>query len=281
MKTEIVRVKDSLWGELPQNVTLISPYKNTGIVIRALRKAFAGYHFIQDFINNPRLKKSDADVLIVFDSVSVEFLKWVKKHNRGKRLIFWYWNPVHLSINPNDIPSKYEKWSYSISDCQKYNLKYNTQFCFPKYIADKNQSIDYDVFFFGRNKGRASALELYKEKFEKAGLETCFRTIEKDSDYIPYDEVVRLTKKSRCILDFCVNDEVGISLRGLEALFLNKKVITNNKMYKYEKFYNPKNVFILGVDDMSHIKEFVTSPVKPVEQSVKDEYLFENWLERF
>ncbi len=281
MKTEIVRVKDSLWGQLPENVTLTSPYKNTNIVTRVLRKAFAKYPFIQGVINNPKLKNSNADVLLVFDSVSAEFLKWLKKHNPGKRMIFWYWNPVHLSINPLEVPSGYEKWSYSINDCEKYNLKYNTQFCFPKYVPDENQSIDYDVFFFGRNKGRAAALESYKHQFEKAGLATYFRIIENDRDYLPYEEVIRLTQKARCILDFCVNDTVGISLRALEALFLNKKVITNNKMYVREKFYKPENVFILGVDDISRIKEFVTLPVKSVEQCVKDEYLFENWIKRF
>lgn len=280
MKTAIIRVKDALWGDMPEGVELVSPYKNTNIFTRACRKFFGEIAFIQGFINNPLLKNVDADMLLVFDSISIAFLKWLKKHNPNKRIILWYWNPVFLTIDPKEVPKGIELWSYSRKDCEQYGMQFNTQFCFSKYTPTQEEPTT-DIFFFGRDKGRGEIIEKYQKEFEELGLKTDFRIVRNKKDYIPYSEGIQLTKRSKCVLDFCVNEEVGMSLRALEALFLNKKVITNNKMYMREKFYRKQNVFILGQDDLKNLSEFLTTPLEEVAEEIKEYYLFENWLKRF
>ena len=280
MKTAIIRVKDTLWGNMPEGVELVSPYKNTNIFTRAFRKFFGKMTFIQGFINNPLLRNVDADMLLVFDSISIAFLKWLKKHNANKRIILWYWNPVFLTINPKKVPKGIELWSYSHKDCEKYGMQFNTQFCFSKYTSTPEE-LTTDIFFFGRDKGRGEIIKKYQKKFEELGLKTDFRIIRNKKDYIPYSEGIQLTKQSKCVLDFCVNEEVGMSLRALESLFLDKKVITNNKMYMCEKFYRKQNIFILEQDDLKNLPEFLTNPLEEVAEEVKEYYLFENWLKRF
>ena len=212
--------------------------------------------------------------------LSIAFLKWLKKHNADKRIVLWYWNPVFLTIDPQKVPEGIELWSYSHQDCEKYSMRFNTQFCFPKY-EPTNEETTSDIFFFGRDKGRGELIEKYQKQFEKMGLKTDFRIIRSQSDYIPYNEGIKLTKQSKCVLDFCVNEEVGMSLRALEALFLNKKVITNNKMYARERFYRKQNVFILEQDNIEELPAFIQSPLEEVEKEIKEYYLFENWLKRF
>lgn len=279
-KTLIVRVKDTLWGDMPENVETLSPYVNTSIFTRVLRKFFSEKKFIQNIINNPKLKNVDADMILVFDSISIAFLNWLKRHNPNKRIVLWYWNPVSLTINPNDVPEGIEKWSYSRKDCEEYGMTFNTQFCFSKYET-VSQEPKTDVFFFGRDKGRGDAIEGYQKQLEALGIKTDFRIIRSDKDYIPYEKVIELTCQAKCVLDFCVSEDVGMSLRALEALFLNKKVITNNAMYVYEAFYSPKNVFILGKDDINSLQNFLNEPLQDIAKETKDAYLFENWLTRF
>lgn len=281
MNIAIVRVKDSLWGNMPNGVKSISPYKKFNLFTRICIKYFERLKIIQPLIYNRELKNTDAEVLIVFDSISKHFLRWLKKHNKNTRIVLWYWNPVFLTLNPDDVPSGIEKWSYSRTDCEQYGMKFNTQFCFDNYTKQLlDMPVEYDLFFLGRDKGRAKLIDELKNISKSKGLKSEFFIIEKGA-YQPYSEVLVRTAKSKCLLDICVKDDVGMSLRALEALFLNKKVITNNKMYVYEKFYNKQNVFILDVDDINGLSEFINSSFEPISKEIKEEYLFESWIQRF
>lgn len=282
MKTVIIRPNCDLFGKLPENVIKISPYKNNSFLIRALRKIGYKKRLFQPFINNPKLKNLQCDLIIIFDSVSLEFVRWVKKYNPNVRIIFWYWNPAYLTIDPNKIPEGIEKWSYSKDDCEKYSMEYNTTFFFRDRINGfKQLDCEYDMFFLGKDKGRREKIERYKYDFENLGLNVNFRFVSGKSDYVPYEKVLEYTLKSKCVFDYCVRDNVGMSLRSLEALYMNKKVVTNNKNYKKELLYNPNNIFILEDDDILNLVDFVNDNVDCIDDNIKDYYLFENWLARF
>ena len=75
-----------------------------------------------------------------------------------------------------------------------------------------------------------------------------------------------MLSQSNCILDYNQEGQVGLTLRPMEALFLEKKLITNNKDIKNYDFYNPSNIFILGENNIEDIKEFINKPYEKVEQ---------------
>ena len=281
MKITIVGFKDETWGELPAHVSFISPYNQGILFVRFIRKLFYRCTFIQNIINKKSLKNMDADTIIVFDYfVTNAFLRWLVKNNKGKRIILWYWNPAHLTISPYDVPSEIEKWSYSKTDCEKYGMIYNTQFCFDIYPKEKVTE-DIDVLFVGRDKGRAESILKIEELLQEKGLKTDFRIIKSKKDFMSYKDILDLVNRSKCILDFCINETAGMSLRSLEALFMDKKVITNNMMYLQEKFYNEKNVFVFGNRDINSIESFLCDGIDEIEEGIKQEYLFENWISRF
>ena len=96
-----------------------------------------------------------------------------------------------------------------------------------------------------------------------------------------YDKYLELLSESNCILDYNEKGQSGLTLRPMEALFLEKKLITNNKDIKNYDFYNPSNIFILGENNIEDIKEFINKPYEKVEQKIIDYYDFEQWLSRF
>ena len=67
----------------------------------------------------------------------------------------------------------------------------------------------------------------------------------------------------------------------MEALFLERKLITNNTDIKNYDFYNHDNIFILGEDNINEIKEFINKPYKKIDQDIIDYYDFDQWLNRF
>lgn len=247
-------------------------------------------HLKKDANINPELRSLNVDCIIVFDSGVSDncILSWLAKTYSDKRLIFYYWNPVFTSIKPSKIPSKFEKWSYSPSDCNQYNMKYNSTFYFESFVKAP-VPLKRDVFFIGKNKGREKYLNEIKTFFESSGISSLFYLTanhprlkqKKYMKHIPYKDVLNYVNESNAILDYYVDPHAGLSLRVMESIFFGKKLITNNRTITNYDFYNEKNVFLLDNNEKKDLSLFVTEPAVPIELSIKNRYLFEMWIERF
>lgn len=285
--------------EIQKNgIQVFSAYKPLNVIFRVLRKI----HFKLKlpgskiwFQKNHTLKKFDS--IIIFDAVKrFEYLSFIREKYPQKRLILWYWNPVRNSITPDLLKEiKCEKWSYSIEDCTKHNLKYNTTFYFNS-LTDSNILIDsivptYDIFFVGRDKGRLSLLLEYKEKFKLLGMKTNFHITptnwyekRKNKIYkndVSYKDIIKQISKSKAILDIVQNQSDGLTLRPMESLFFKKKLITNSKIINEYDFYCKENIFILGIDIINDLPKFLESPYKPIPTHIIQKYEFNEWLDRF
>ncbi|WP_295685036.1 hypothetical protein [uncultured Fibrobacter sp.] len=238
---------------------------------------------------NPDLNYLESDCIIVFDNGIQEnsVLEWLANRYINCRLIFYYWNPVFRSISPSKIPKSFELWSYSPDDCKKYNMKYNSTFFFKSFCKPPVQ-LRRDVFFVGKEKGRLKELLKIKKKITNLGLSSLFYITanhprlkqKKFMKTIPYDNVLDYVNESRAVLDYYVNPKAGLSLRALEALFLGKKIITNNLTYPSYDFFIKENVFILGKEPERKISDFLSSPYIQLPTEIKERYLFSNWIAR-
>ncbi len=207
--------------------------------------------------------------------------KYIKNKNPSCKVIMYYWNIL------NDEYKKFledknidEFWTFDKNDSQRYNLKYNPQF-YSKDIILNNNEIEQGVTFLGRAKERKNELIKLEKTLNTLGITTNFYIIEKEKDLIGYDKYLESISESKCILDYNQEGQVGLTLRPMEALFLKKKLITNNKDIVNYNFYKPNNIFILGIDDMSKIRAFIDSPYEEVDEEIVNYYDFESWLKRF
>lgn len=231
------------------------------------------------------------DCIVVFDSnMTNSFLQWLRKNNKKARIIFWYWNPVRKSLNPMEIPEGIEIWSYSKSDCEKYKLRYNTQFYFKELILNGKEQ-KYDVFFAGVDKGRRKILIKYKELFAKHNITYkmeivstlwYFKWLHRDyTEHKPYGIILEETSRSAAILDLYVDKKAGNSLRVMEALFLGKKLLTNNSEISKEIFYSPNFIFLLEKRNWKELKNFIKQPITENLDQIRDYYSYSKWKERF
>lgn len=207
--------------------------------------------------------------------------KYIKKKNPKCKIIMYYWNILNDEykkiLEDKNID---EFWTFDKSEAEKYNLKYNPQF-YSKKIISPNTEIKQDVVFMGRAKDRKKELKKLEEIIKKLSIKTNFFIIEKEKDLIKYNEYLKQVYASKCILDYNQEGQVGLTLRPMEALFYQKKLITNNKDIINYDFYNSNNIFILGIDDMNKIKEFIDSPYQEIDEKIVNYYDYESWLKRF
>ena len=88
-------------------------------------------------------------------------------------------------------------------------------------------------------------------------------------------------RQSRCLVDLFQEGQVGLTRRPLEALFFNKKLLTENAHIAQFPFYHPHNIFILGKDHPSQLPAFMGTPAVEVPHDVKQRYDVNTWLHYF
>ena len=222
------------------------------------------------------------DKFIIFESLYNEKVaKKIKRTKKENKVIVYFWNYIDDNnkyiLNDKNID---EFWTFDKNDAQKYNMKNNPQF-YTKNVKILDEQNKYDVLFLGRPKTRKKDIVDLEKKLKEEGIQTNFKIIENEKDYVSYDEYLKMIAESKCILDYNQEGQVGLSLRPMEALFLERKLITNNTDIKNYDFYNHDNIFILGEDNINEIKEFINKPYKKIDQDIIDYYDFDQWLNRF
>lgn len=238
-------------------------------------------------------KLSSYDKVIIFESYNWNIIEYIKHKNPRCRIIVWYWNPI---TEKNRLPVKYrnmcEEWSFDKANCEKYHLNYNVQFTFKRLFLNRIRNKGNYMYFVGKDKGRGKILKDLKDCLETSNLETKF-IIVKDktsalkgvnySNPISYEQNLQYLLDALCIVDIVQKQQTGLTVRCVEALYLQKKIITNNVQIRKYSFFNSNNIYILKESKIyvNELLEFIAKPYVPLEDSVYDKYDFANWCENF
>ena len=236
----------------------------------------------------------DDDTIIVFDTkVPTDYLIWLCRKYPNRRIVLWFWNPVQNARRIDLIPHKVELWSYSKHDCERFRMRHNTRFYFDSVAQRAAQEPARPwpdtpkALFIGRVKHREQAVLALKEQLERAGasveLHLMLDRAHALGSYerpMPYPETIPLLQSSDVLIDIYDDPTAGLSLRVMESIFWNKKLVTDNIQVADEPFYYPRNIYVLG-SDTRDLREFLAEPPVPVSPEIRDYYLLSNWLKRF
>jgi hypothetical protein len=239
-------------------------------------------------------------ILVVETGYPVQLLQYLRGRNHSCKIIYWLWNtigktPKPLFFDPKEELEKlirnssvfnYDIVSFDKADCEKYGFIFNAQ-CAPRIsLKNTDKIIKQDIFFIGVDKDRLPQLKKLGELFQKMHLSykfIIFPDINKHYDSqdekilyhgtpLLYKDVVEEDLYSKAILDIVQENQAGLTWRPIESLFYHKKLITNYKNIKSYDFYNPINIFILGIDDPRNLREFIFSSFQPVDENIVNKY---------
>lgn len=272
-------------------------YNTNGKWNRIFRKILFSIHFpiTHFFYTDWKRDADEADIIILFDTGNAKYiLSYLKKHFPKATIILWYWNSVSNSVNPQKIAKKdIETWSFDPADCQKYKMFYNNQF----FIMENKPVLNFtkynrDVFYIGVDKNRGKLLSDLKKIFDEQNISYFFNLVQyknaSNKSEIPYQpslnykEVLNYISGSKAIIDLVVEEQTGLTLRPVEALFLRKKLITNMQNIIHYDLYNPQNIFILGYDSIGDLRNFIDSEYDASNnEQLQKKYSFQGWLSHF
>ena len=259
-------------------------FKPQSKLMRALRRIWIRYKLPARGIwyGNWKKRLNNYDTLIIYSgSLTLDLPEWVYKGNSDIRIICWYWNIIDEETRPKKMINEknVEYWSFDIKDCEKYQMNFNVQY-YDISLLEIDEKIESDIYFIGHDVGRKNQILQIKEIAENQGLVCDFHIMKKGMT-IPYKEVRRQLQTSKAILEINRDGQSGYTLRVMESLFFDKKLITNNKMLLNAPFYNKSNIFIIGHDNMENLGEFIELPYDKSVRKYRNEYTLETWFENF
>lgn len=295
-KTVFIDIKGSTtWDVLSQyNQVVLHPFKNESkwayrfrYIMHLLHiNRFSAYSKINTEIITLR-----PDSIIIMGSLIYEpYIRNLRNEFPNISINYIYPNIVNCtsSLSP-EILRKYniKTYTWDLGDCRMYSIKYLKPF-FNAYILPSSDNNKYDVCFIGKDKGRYKIITEIQDILDKNEISYYIR-ISPDYSFlhflkqryqqvIPYAEYLKVVSQSRGILDIVQKGQIGTTTRVFEAVLSNKKLISNNRDLVNYDFYNPDNIFIIGIDDFSDLKQFLNRPTKPVHPSVVNEYGVERWI---
>ena len=222
------------------------------------------------------------------------YFYWVLSHlcKHVKHKVAYFWNPC-VSIENQKTCRQLQKTedrakaiveyirnlgftmaTFDSSDAVKYNMYYYPQFyrSYPEQ-TELTEKYDYDFYFCGRDKGRKTLIDFFQKRLSKFGKCKFIIIPESNPDFMGYYDYIDEVKKAKVLCEIGQKGQTGLTIRALEALFFNKKMITTNEYVKQMDFYNPANILVLNQDTTdSEIEMFLNVRLKNYDSGILAKY---------
>lgn len=209
----------------------------------------------------------------------------------------WIWNTInyyHLKTLDLIKQTGIKIYTFDPQDSIKYNIGLLNQVYYKEEIIKKD--ITYDFFFIGMDKGRSKLLNNLADLLDEKGYKYKFIIVKSENDFndssnkieyidqpIPYEKILNFISESRIIVDLIQCNQTGITLRTLEALFYEKKLLTNNPHIKQMDIYNPNNILFMDTnnDYKEELDSFINTKINTYKSEILSKYQIEEWIKKF
>lgn len=262
--------------------------------------------YYENIISENRGKDYDYILIIKCDMTPEEILLKFKEAFPKAKLCLYLWDSVK---NIPGIKDKFKYFdtlhSFDLEDCKNFEeLNFRPLFYadqFKKEIV-KNQKYEYDISFLGTiHSDRYAILKQIQEIAIKNNLKSFYfkylqsnfiyyfykftkkefrNTTKNDFDFskMSSEEIANIVDKSRIILDIQHPKQTGLTMRTIEMIGMNKKIITTNETIKEYDFYNPNNISVIDRKNVNIDLKFLQKEYEPLEKSIYEKYSLETWI---
>ena len=111
-----------------------------------------------------------------------------------------------------------------------------------------------------------------KDEFSDSQIED-FKFEKKDSS-----EIADIVNQSKSVLDIQHPNQTGLTMRTIEMIGMNKKLITTNASIVNYDFYNKKNILIIDRDNPQIDVSFFSTPSEKLNPEIYQKYSLSSWI---
>lgn len=229
-------------------------------------------------------KLHDGDSVIISAYTSPNLYHAIKKAVSDKVSVnLWMWNPIKSNPIFESSIGKLREMGISLhtfdkKDASNYGMEFHNSF-YRMNVAKENVNNVSDFYFLGAQKNRGTEINEIINLLKP--FRSLFITPLEQGDFISYKDNLRHIQETKCIVEILQKNQHDMTLRPLEALAFKKKLLTNNSNIEQYSFYNSNNIFILGKDDPSMLKEFIEKPYIDIDQDIIKQFDINTWINSF
>jgi hypothetical protein len=250
---------------------------------------------------------TDYDLVFVIkcENITIDALKIIKDKNSKAKFVLYLWDSIARISNVESKFKFFDKvYSFDRLDCLSNNLlNFNPLFFRNEYAhTDNVEKATWDIYHLGWY--HSDRLELIKKliKFcNKNGIkhkmilftgrfsyfiQSVFGgELKGNKDYLIFETISAKKNhekilKSKSTLDIAHAMQSGLTMRTIELLGMQKKIITTNKDILNYDFYHPNNVLVIDRQNPILNKEFFESKFCEISKEIVSKYAINNWLTR-
>ncbi len=255
-------------------------------------------------LNSVKNNNYDFVFFIKAEMVTEKILTLYKEAFKNAKFVLYLWdsfkNIKHIEnkIKYFDVVKSFDRF-----DAQKYNLGFRPLFYCDDYQKEEiNNEYKYDLCFIGTiHSDRYKILKqikqysddnkisfyyypflqskfiyyfykLTKKEFRKTRI-TDFRF-----DKIAAKDIAKKIAESKVIIDIQHPKQTGLTMRTIEMIGMNKKLITTNAEIREYDFYNENNIQVLDRDNPIINSIIFDNDYKKINKKIYEKYSIESWI---
>jgi hypothetical protein len=235
------------------------------------------------------------------ESLTKACLKRIRDKFRQSKFILYMWDSFDNKQSFELLDLFDSILTFDSSDAENYNLKLRPLFYIDTYKEKKGTKIIYDLLFIGTaHSDRYNFIERHiKPFFIGMNLKLYFflsskklfwlkKFFDKNFRNVKYNDVFfkplshqdnsNFMNESKIILDINHPKQVGLTMRTIETLGTQKKLITTNKNIVNYDFYNESNILIIDRKNPVIKEDFLSRPFTPSNKDILMKYSIEGWI---
>ncbi|SFE23859.1 hypothetical protein SAMN04487869_105104 [Marinobacter sp. DSM 26671] len=281
----------------------------TKALIRVDRRLLARKteRYYNSIIESTRSQSYDHVLIVRGEAISLQMLRLLRQAQPKARMSLYLWDSMNYNPNARRVLGEFDQvFSFDRSDVEQNNkmqflpLFYGREF---ERSAQWDGEPVYDACFIGTiHTDRYKVLEKVIDSLEARGrkvfvfcyypskhlyrlralLDPGFRRF--GSKYVSFTgmtlaNVVDHIAKSRAVVDVNRPDQLGLTMRTIEAVGAQRKLITTNADVKNYDLYDPYSVLLVDRQRPHIDDDWLYREAQPFKPSLRNKYSVSSWVD--
>ena len=280
------------------------------IILRKIPKVLTGKINKYYKLMAEKEKSFNPDFVVVIspETMTPRAVKLLRETFKSAKFILYMWDSIE-NKNAKQIYQLFDVCkSFDQKDCKKYGFIFRPLFFIPEYeiplcpMKQEKNKREYDLSFIGSaHSDRAKILWQIEKYCMKNNLSYYFyiyfpgnlmlivrsvfdkyvRRLDSKNFYtvaLSKTDASEILSNTNCIIDINHPNQVGLTMRTIEMLGQQKKILTTNPYIKDYDFYNSLNDIIIDRHNFCFDISKLSNAFIPTDKSVYEKYTLRYWI---
>ncbi len=244
----------------------------------------------------------DLILVVQGESISEPTLRMLRTEFPDARMVFYTWDSIsNKPYSSRQLPLYDECFSFDPADARHYGVRFRPLFFTPGFERTAPARFDLDISFVGTihsdryrivqrvarqvpDATRACWYLYLQAPWMYAARKVFTRTIDgatrAEFRFVPLarDTVQGIFLNSRAVLDIEHPKQLGLTMRTIEALGSQTKLVTTNAAVRDYDFFDPDNIAVVDRAAPRIPPGFLSDPYRPVAAAIHERYRLATWV---